>query len=205
MLYFDIAIIAGEIAGLVLSIEKHGFWKQFLYYTQWSNYLLFLITIVHLICLLRERGKRGKRMPVWVEKCRYYATCLTTVTFLVTVCILIPWYGHPEFFLLQSNCLFQHLLCPILAIASLPLLRKVRKQDCLIAVIPTLLYGIVFYTLNYLRIVDGPYPFMKVHDQPWYMSVLWFLVLLVVAYGVAVLLRNLCGRKREASNELSSI
>ena len=27
MLYFDIAIIAGEIAGLVLSIEKHGFWK----------------------------------------------------------------------------------------------------------------------------------------------------------------------------------
>lgn len=60
MLYFDIAIIAGEIAGLVLSIEKHGFWKQFLYYTQWSNYLLFLITIVHLICLLRERGKRGK-------------------------------------------------------------------------------------------------------------------------------------------------
>ena len=26
MLYFDIAIIAGEIAGLVLSIEKHGFW-----------------------------------------------------------------------------------------------------------------------------------------------------------------------------------
>ena len=144
-------------------------------------------------------------MPVWVEKCRYYATCLTTVTFLVTVCILIPWYGHPEFFLLQSNCLFQHLLCPILAIASLPLLRKVRKQDCLIAVIPTLLYGIVFYTLNYLRVVDGPYPFLKVHDQPWYMSVLWFLVLLVVAYGVAVLLRKPCGRKREASNELSSI
>ena len=68
MLYLAVVIIAGEIAGLVFSIEKHGWWKQFLYYTQWSNYLLFLITIVHLICLLRERGKRGKRMPVWVEK-----------------------------------------------------------------------------------------------------------------------------------------
>ncbi len=199
MLYFDIAIIAGEIAGLVLSIEKHGFWKQFRYYTQWSNYLLFLITVVHLICLVR------RRMPAWVERYRYYATCLTTVTILVTVCILIPWYGHPEFFLLETNGLFHHLLCPILAIASLPFLRRMEKKDCKIALIQTLLYGIVFYTLNYLRIVDGPYPFMKVHDQPWYMSVLWFLVLLLVAYGVAVLLRKLCGRKREASNELSSI
>jgi hypothetical protein len=123
MLYFDIAIIAGEIAGLVLSIEKHGFWKQFRYYTQWSNYLLFLITVVHLICLVR------RRMPAWVERYRYYATCLTTVTILVTVCILIPWYGHPEFFLLETNGLFHHLLCPILAIASLPFLRPMGKKD----------------------------------------------------------------------------
>ena len=127
MLYLDIAIIAGEIAGLVFSIEKHGFWKQFRYYTQWSNYLLLLITVVHLICLVR------KKMPSIVEKCRYYATCLTTVTFLVTVCILIPWYGHPEYFLLETNSLFQHLLCPILAIASLPFLRRMGKKDCIVA------------------------------------------------------------------------
>ncbi len=200
MLYFDIAIIAGEIAGLVFSIQKHGFWHQFIYYTQWSNYLLFLITAVHLIYLLRER-KMGKKMPAWVDRCRYYATCLTTVTFLVTVCILIPWYGHPEFFLLETNGLFQHLLCPILAIASLPLLRKVRKKDCLVALIPTVVYGIVMYTLNYLRVVDGPYPFLKVHDQPWYMSVVWFLVLLGLAYGVAVLLRKLCGKKKTPSEK----
>ena len=198
MLYLDIAIIAGEIVGFVFSTWKHGWWRQFIYYTQWSNLLLLIVTVIHLYFLLRERRKT---VPAWVDRCWYYATCLTTVTFLVTVCILIPWYGHPEFFLLQSNCLFQHLLCPIFAVVSLPFLRQMEKKDCKLAVTPTLLYGIVFYSLDLAGILTAPYPFMKVHEQPWYMSILWFLVLLVVAYGVAVLLRKLCGKKREADVE----
>jgi hypothetical protein len=85
MLYLDIAIVAGETAGLVFSIGKHGWWGQFVYYTQWSNYLLLLTTAVHLFYLLR------RKMPAAVERCKYYATCMTTVTFAVTVGILIPW------------------------------------------------------------------------------------------------------------------
>jgi hypothetical protein len=195
MLYLDIAIIAGEIAALVLSIQKHGFWKQFQFYTQWSNFILMAVTVAHLICLIRQRKIQGKQIPARVEKCLYCATCMTTVTLLVTVCVLIPWYGHPEYFMLETNGLFHHLLCPVLAIASLPFLRRMGKQESRIALIPTLLYGIVMYILNYLRLADGPYPFLKVHDQPWYMSVLWFLVLLGAACGVAAGLRKLCGRK----------
>lgn len=60
MLYFDIAIIAGEIAGLVLSIEKHGFWKQFRYYTQWSNYLLCPILAIASLPFLRPMGKKDR-------------------------------------------------------------------------------------------------------------------------------------------------
>ena len=189
MMYLDIAVIAGEIAGFVFSIGKHGFWHQFIYYTQWSNLLLLIAAVIHLACILR------KRMPVIAEKCLYYATCMTTVTFLVTVCILIPWYGHPEYFLLQSNCLFQHLLCPVLAVAGLPFLRPMGKRDCLAAVVPTVIYGVVFYTLDIIGALTAPYPFMQVREQPWYMSVIWFLVLLLAAYGAAALLRKLCGRK----------
>lgn len=191
MLYLDIAIIAGEIAGLVFSIGKHGWWGQFVYYTQCSNYILMIACAVHLVCLLR------RSVPAAVERLRYIATCLTAVTFLVTVCILIPWYGHPEFFLLETNGLFQHLLCPILAVAGLPFLGKKRKKDCLWALLPTVVYGVILYTLNYARAVDGPYPFMRVHDQPWYMSVIWFVALAAAAYGIAAGLRLLCGRKRK--------
>ena len=45
MLYLDIAIIAGELAGLVFSIDKHGWWGQFVYYTQWSNYILLIAQV----------------------------------------------------------------------------------------------------------------------------------------------------------------
>ncbi len=191
MLYLDTAVIAGELAALVFSVDKHGMWGQFVYYTQCSNYLLLIATVVHLICLLR------RSVPTAVERFLYIATCLTSVTFLVTVCVLIPWYGHPEFFLLKTNGLFHHLLCPLLAVAGLPFLHPMRKKDARLALIPTFVYGIILYTLNYFRIVDGPYPFLKVHAQPWYMSVLWFMILAGVAFGIAAALRLLCGRKRQ--------
>jgi len=196
MLYLDIAIIAGELAGLVFSVGKHGWWAQFVYYTQCSNYILLVVSVVHLICLLRR-----KPVPAPVELWRYIAACLTTVTFLVTVFVLVPWYGHPEFFLFQTNGLFQHLLCPLLAVAGLPFLGPRRKKDCLLALVPTVIYGILFYALNWLSVYDGPYPFMRVHHQPWYMSILWFVVLAGAAYGIAAALRKLCGRKRNPAAE----
>ena len=186
----DLAIIAGEIVGMVISIGKHGWLGQFAYYTQCSNYLLFIATAAHLFFLLRGR------MPAAVERGKYYATCLTSVTFLVTVFILIPWYGHPEFFLFRSNGLFHHLLCPIMAVAGLPFLSGVRRKDAPLAMIPTVIYGTVMYTLNFLRLYDGPYPFLKVHSQPWYMSILWFVVIAGVAYGVAVGLGRICEKKK---------
>ena len=96
MLYFDIAIIAGEIAGLVLSIEKHGFWKQFRYYTQWSNYLLFLITVVHLICLVRRRIFRrrwlcGTSSSIQtIEICSLFFVGSSCSIWLTSSAIIIP-------------------------------------------------------------------------------------------------------------------
>ena len=188
--YLEAAIIAGETAGLVFSVAKNGWLGQFIYYTQCSNLILLAAAAIHLICLLR------RNVPAWAERLRYVAACLTTVTFTVTICVLIPWYGYPEYFLLQSNGLFQHLLCPLLAVAGLPFLGKMRRQDCRWAVLPTLVYGIVFYGLNLLRVVTGPYPFLFVYDQPWYMSVVWFAVLFAAAYGIAAALRLLSGTKR---------
>ena len=191
MVYLDTAIIAGELAGFVFSVRKNGLLGQFVYYTQCSNYILLVVSAVHLLCLLRRRP-----VPAAVNLWRYIAACLTTVTFLVTACVLIPWYGHPEYFLLQTNGLFQHLLCPVLAVAGLPFLRPVRKMDSLLAMIPTVIYGVLFYALNFFRIYDGPYPFMRVHQQPWHMSLLWFAVIAAVAYGTASALRRLCGKRK---------
>lgn len=135
-------------------------------------------------------------MPAAVERCKYYATCMTTVTFAVTVGILIPWYGHPDFPAAKQRSFPSPALSdPGCGEPAFP--NEDQKKDSALAMIPTVIYGIVLYTLNYFRMTDGPYPFLRVHEQPWYMSVVWFVALAAAAYGIATGLRRLCGRKRE--------
>ena len=65
------------------------------------------------------------------------------------------------------------------------------------ATIPTLIYAIVLIILNILGVVDGPYPFLRVMNQPVYMSFVWFIVIVGGAFFLALLLQKLnsIGRK----------
>jgi hypothetical protein len=63
-----------------------------------------------------------------------------------------------------------------------------------VALLPTLLYAIVAYTCNTLRVFEGPYPFFYVWRMPVWQSVLWFLVLLAVAWLLAQLPRLAAAR-----------
>ena len=198
MLYLDIAVIAGELAGLVLASLENG-WGQFVFYTQNSNYFLLATTLAHLYYLLRK-----KPVPKAVNRLKYIATCTTTVTFVVAVTVLLPMYKRPYITFLNGANLFQHTLCPILGIVTLLLMDPVEKRDSILALIPTGIYALVMVPLNYFRVYDGPYPFLKVHNQPWYMSVVWMLAIFLVAFGAAVLLRKMCGKKIDKSVSASN-
>lgn len=190
MLYLDIAVIVGELTGLVLASFENG-WGQFVFYTQNSNYFLLAVTLAHLYFLLKKQP-----VPKAVNRLKYIATCTTTVTFVVAVAVLLPMYKRPYITFLNGANLFQHTLCPILGIAALPLMDPVEKRDSILALIPTGLYALVMVPLNYFRVFDGPYPFLRVHNQPWYMSVLWLLAIFLVAFGIAVILRKVCGKAK---------
>ena len=189
MLYLDIVIILGEIVGLVLATFENG-WGQFVFYTQNSNYFLLAATLAHFCCLLKK-----KPVPKAVNRLKYIASCTTTVTFVVAVTVLLPMYKRPYITFLNGANIFQHTLCPILGFASLPFMDPVEKRDCRLALIPTGLYALLFVPLNYFRVYDGPYPFLRVHSQPWYMSVLWLFAIGAVSFVIAVLLRKVCGKK----------
>ncbi len=45
--------------------------------------------------------------------------------------------------------------------------------------------------LNVLSVWDGHYPFLRVHEQPFGISVLWFILILGGAYAAAVLMKKL--------------
>ena len=190
MLYLDIAVVVGELVGLVLASFENG-WGQFVFYTQLSNYFLLAATMVHLYFLLKKES-----VPKAVNRLKYIATCTTTLTFVVVVAVLLPMYRRPYITFLNGANLFQHTLCPILGFATLPFMDPVEKRDSRLALIPTGIYMLVMIPLNCFRVLEGPYPFLKVHNQPWYMSILWFLAIGLMAFGIAVLLRKVCGRRR---------
>ena len=57
-----------------------------------------------------------------------------------------------------------------------------------ISLLPTAVYAVCSTTGNALKIMNGPYPFLRVYEQPLYMSVIWFVLILSLAYIIALVI-----------------
>lgn len=96
--------------------------------------------------------------------------------------------------LCEGSMLYQHTLCPILAVFSFLVFEiedKLPKTDMLKALIPTLVYALIAIMLNICRVIEGPYPFLMVYSQPWYISVLWCVIILGIAGFLAFVMWGL--------------
>ena len=100
-------------------------------------------------------------------------------------------YGY---LLFSNELLYHHLLCPLLCIISFIFFDKVETYkifDNVIATSVTIFYGIILITLNILKILEGPYPFLKVYNQPIYISIFWIILILGITYIIALVLRKI--------------
>jgi len=50
------------------------------------------------------------------------------------------------------------------------------------------IYAVVIVICNILRIIEGPYPFLRVYDQPIYMTILYAIGIPLFTYGIARLI-----------------
>ena len=167
--------------------------STFKYYTTISNVLAgiscFLLALYQII-----NYKTSKEIPYFVIIFKYISACMLSVTFLVVLFVLIPASGDINEMirlLFSPKLLFHHTLCPILCIISFVFFEneyKIEKKSIFYSLIPTLLYAIIFIFLNAFNIVSGPYFFLKVNNQPIYMSIIWFVVIMSGAYGISTLL-----------------
>ncbi|MBP5361705.1 MAG: hypothetical protein J6Y71_01555 [Ruminococcus sp.] len=73
----------------------------------------------------------------------------------------------------------------------------IKRSHALIAAAPTFLYGTVTMLLNILRIIEGPYPFLYVYQQPWFMSLFWYLSILGLSYIVALIAGKMVRKKNK--------
>lgn len=185
----NILIIIMELFAFLVCYKESGF-ACFEYYTQDSNLFLMFTSLLYVISLLIS----DKKIPHIVSLLKYASTTSVVITFLTVVTILAPVMGGYKAMLLDGTMLIHHLICPIFAFVTFVFFEKHNLnglKDALISMIFTCLYGIIAVTLNVLKIMDGPYPFLKVYDQTILMSIFWLILMMGSSYLITVLIGNL--------------
>lgn len=201
ILAVNIILIIMEALGLWLMTELYksnslhplGWLK---YYTQLSNIFSMLAAFIVALYTARDLLKSTDNTPKWVRIVKFSSACCLTETFLVTMFVLAPMGMMGGFMplMFEGPNLFHHTLCPLISLTSLCLLEKGEKitfRHSVYAMIPTLIYGVVSVTLNVLKIWHGPYPFLYVYEQPFYMSIIWAVVVLGGAFLITLAVKAL--------------
>jgi hypothetical protein len=182
----NILIVILEMIGTAISF-RNGI-EVLRWYTVLSN----IFALIASLCWLGAALLRNE-IPAWAKLMRYCAAVCLSVTFLVVVFVLVPMavpYGMVGDVLYKGPQIYHHILCPMISFVSLVFLEKnsgIKPFHALIAAVPTFLYGTVTMLLNILRVMEGPYPFLLVYQQPWYASVMWYVLIIGLAYGIAAL------------------
>lgn len=167
----------------------------FLFFTDYSN-MLSLFAAAFMCIYLWDQIKNGTPIPMWLRLLKYMAVCSLTITMLVVVFVLSPMIGKGglRWSMLYGDMLYHHFLCPVLAIILFLFFEHeptLEKKHIYYGLILVGIYAAVFIVLNLLRIVEGPYPFLKYYQQPIYMSLFYTVVIPGGAYLIALGLQKL--------------
>ena len=185
----NILLVICEIWAFVVTFQEMGKLTP-MYYTEESNFLAMISSILFVFFALTK-----KEIPKWVVYLKYMATIGLVLTILVVIFILCPQSGNNYGFMLFYKSLFiQHFAGPILYFISFVFLEGVKVstvKDNFIGMIFTLIYGFIIMPLNVMKVIEGPYPFLMVYQQPVWKSVFWVVFLLTFAYMIGFVIRKL--------------
>lgn len=171
--FLNIIVIILETAGLSISFKDRRF-RILYYYTQLSNIVTFFSCFLYILV---------PDVPA-VSAVRYLSTCMLVMTFLITLCVLVPMGGGFRTLMLESSGLYHHTLCPLISVFSY-LVYEQHSDLLALPVILTVVYGLTMLLLNFQKVVDGPYPFFRVWRQSRTVSVLWTAALTVIITAVS--------------------
>ncbi len=164
-----------------------------LYFTNWSNILAAVAAFCSLYCVFK-----GIRLPKSAAVLKLASLTMLTVTFLVVVFVLGPTKGWEILFDI-GGLLFLHLIVPILSVIDYLFnadMDPPEKNDVLLSVVPMLIYALGMVIILLIAGNDdlAPYPFLRIHSQPVFVTLLWFAAIgaigFAVSYGYSRLVRK---------------
>ncbi len=198
----DVLIVIFGCLGTYIEIHENTI-VMLTYYTIDSNILMAAACMLDIY--YQVRAGKGETVPKWIKKVKFLGVCCMSITFLVVFCVLAPQGGIVgycrSFF--EGALKYQHFLCPLLAIVGFFVVdskqEAVDKTTAKLSLIPTVCYAIATTTGNIIKVMHGPYPFLYVYEQPIYMSVLWAIIILGMAYGISWGLQKINNKVYEKS------
>ena len=181
----NILIIFIEILGLVLCFNQLGL-NSFVYYTLLSNVYLMISCILYLF-----KNKIKSRI---VDIMKFGSTLSVFITFIVVIFVLGPNKELTyHFLLLEGANMYYHLICPVLGIITFLFFDDVKIsgiKDVVGAFVFTIIYSVVILLLNIFKVVVGPYPFLRIYENPIYMSLFWIIIILGGAFLLGMCLEK---------------
>lgn len=190
-LIFNFIIILLECIGFYLSINKYN-QLYFKYYTENCNILTLFSSILFVVFSSISIINKNRPVPIWIKSLRYIATCSLLLTFIIVLFTISPTIDDNIIdAMLSDSFLFHHFLCPIFSAISFVFFEncdEFTKKDTRIACSFTLIYGFVITILNLCRKIKGPYHFLYLYEQPIYLSIFYYMLIISFAYIIAKLL-----------------
>ena len=185
----NLLMVILEIIGFVLVFKELGI-ASLEYYTEDSNLLLMISSIILLIYI-----SKNKEQPSWFKSFRYIAIVSTTLTLIIVLTVLTGTTDFGLYYLLfHESMLYHHTLCPVLAVLSFIFVERYDNLQTIHGIYFTAIYGIIMISLNALKIVEGPYPFLLVHNQPIIHSIIWTVLIFAITYVIALILKKVNGK-----------
>lgn len=184
-------LIILEVIALIHDCTVFGA-SLFKWYTIDSNVLQLCVS-----ALVVYYCAKGIELPAPVTLLHFVSAVGLTVTFLIAAFVLAP-EGGIRYYFIENVAPINHLIGPALSVISLLFLEKTEKQPIHIIVWPaaaSLCYGVVCLILNVVNLLDGPYFFLQVHQQPVSVIVMWFAIIAGLCVGLAFVYYKIKWRK----------
>ena len=183
----NILLIILEIIALIQCQNAFGS-LDLRYYTIDSNIFALISAILYVYT--------RKKIPKAVQLAKYSSTLSLLITFLVVIFVLYPMYDFNfQLMFLDGSNLLMHIVCPLIALISFIFFEEIDLDNSFRnnvgSLYFTIVYAIILISLNILRVLVGPYPFLEVYNQPVFMSVLWITGIMIAAFILSRLLMML--------------
>ena len=193
-LIFNILALTAGLVGMIIRLGRDlpGF---FTYYTQLSNIVSILSSAIYIIVYLKWHRNYEP-----IVLLRYLAACMMMFTFIVVVCIFVPFGGNVESLIIKPHGMCQHIIAPVFCVVSFAFFEQKpeKRRALLLPVTVTMVYAAVMYLLNYMGAVTGPYPFFEVHNYDPPRLIVWFIELVLIDTAIGAVLTLKIWKKRKS-------